>query len=151
MAASDAFYTEMADVAKELLAEFGTDVLIVRTAGVKINPVTRERSDEALYTFETTGLITTFKDMMLGANMVNNGTRILDSDRLLILTTDVTPRPKDRFMVGPEAIRAYYANPGYWMEGYTVEPDMPTPWNAVEIITTKPADVAVVYKVRVRK
>jgi hypothetical protein len=148
---SDAFYNRMAATASRLLDQFGTDVLIVRRVGQTVDPVTRQRTGTNTATFETRGILTEIKEQPLYASRQQEGERIFQGQRMLILTSAVQPKPKDMFMVGSEAINAYYVNPGYWEEGYTASPDMPTPWNAVEIMEKRPAKVPLVYMVRVSR
>lgn len=89
------FYGDMADVALELLAEFGAAVSLPRGTGGQINPVTGEvYANTAVTTVTTTGLLRPYDDNMI------DGARILAGDRELILSDEQAPTPSDKPTIG---------------------------------------------------
>ena len=115
------FYADMGGVAVELLKEFGQPVKLVRVTGASTVPVTGVVTAGTDASVTTAGILKPYPDDMI------DGTRILTSDRELVLTNEHIPLPSDK----PE------------IQGQQ--------WSIVNITTTSPAGVDVVYKVQVRK
>lgn len=89
------FYDDMASTAKEMLSEFGQDVLIIGREDVSTDPVTGiESGNERLR--KTIGIMKTYPDNLI------DGTRIKSSSRLLTLTADVKPEISDVIMFDGE-------------------------------------------------
>lgn len=115
------FYQDMADVALELLDEFGAAVTLQRTTGASVDPVTGEITSGTDASVVTTGLIKPYPDRMI------DGTRILQGDRELVLSDEQTPVASDKIVVGGEN------------------------WSIVNIKTISPAGIPVCYFCQVRK
>lgn len=115
------FYAEMAATALELLREFGTSVTLKRTTGASTDPVTGVVTAGTADDQTTTGLLTPFPDRLI------DGTRILASDRKLILSPEVRPLMTDKPVIGGQQ------------------------WSIVQIDTIEPTDTPVVYMVQVRR
>ena len=84
-----AFYTEMAEVAVELINEFGAPVKLNRVTGETYDPVTGETVPGADDSKNTTGLLTSFPTDLI------DGTRILATDKRLIIDGSVEPIMSD--------------------------------------------------------
>ena len=115
------FYAEMATDALELLEEFGGDIALTRESDGSINPITGVVTSGTDASVTTTGLLVSFADKMI------DGTRILDGDRKLVISSEHEPLPSDKPVIGGEE------------------------WSIVKINPIKSVDVAVVYFVQVRK
>ena len=118
---SDAFYNRMAATASRLLDKFGGVVSVVRNTGGSINPVTGTIVAGTNTTLTAKGLINDFADNLI------DGTRILASDRLLILDSSFEPLLTDKPVVGGQN------------------------WTIVSIKQVKPYAVSVVYFLQVRR
>jgi hypothetical protein len=90
------FYDDMAATALELLAEFGQSVTLSRTTGGSIDPVTGAVTAGTDASVITTGLIKPYPDKMI------DGTRILASDRELVLSNEQVPLSTDKPVIGGE-------------------------------------------------
>ena len=85
-----AFYTEMADVAVELIEEFGAPVTLNRVTGESYDPVTGNLTDPGAEDSKNTmGLLVSFPTDLI------DGTRILATDKRLIVDGSVEPRMSD--------------------------------------------------------
>jgi hypothetical protein len=115
------FYSDMAAVANDLLAEFGQTITLRRTT-----PGTFDKTAET-ETGETTAEITATGIQKNYAQGLIDGSRILSSDKLIILDDDQVPVMTDKIKVG-----AVY-------------------WNIVDIKPVEPAGVPLVYFVQARK
>lgn len=115
------FYSELAVVAAQLLAEFGQTVTIRRTTGKVASPVTG-----AVTTAGTVQDLTTKGVLRKYPDAVIDGTRMTTSDRELVLADTVQPLLTDKILIQGE----------YW----TVQ----------RVETVNPAGTAMVYKVQVR-
>jgi len=115
------FYDEMAEMALELLTEFGAPVTLSRETGGSTDPITGVVTPGVDASVTTTGLIKPYPDKMA------DGVRILDSDRELVLTAEEEVFPGDKPVVDGED------------------------WAIIRITTIKPAGTAVVYFVQVRR
>jgi hypothetical protein len=91
------FYDDMAATALELLAEFGQSVTLSRTTGGSIDPVTGAVTAGTDASVITTGLIKPYPDKMI------DGTRILASDRELVLSNEQVPLSTDKPVIGGES------------------------------------------------
>lgn len=120
MAAFD--YARMAVVAEALITRFGATVTLPRTTGgTEPDPVTGESTDGAFATVTSIGLVKPYPAYLI------DGSRILSTDRMLILTGDVVPLMTDT----PQ------------MNGDTLG-------SIVEIKTVQPTDTILVYFVQIR-
>lgn len=115
------FYDKMAATALKLLTKFGADVTIKRETGGSTNPVTGEVIAGVDASVVSKGLIKPYPDKMI------DGTRILDSDRLLVMSSENVILPSDKPFIDGED------------------------WAIVNIKTVKPTDTTVVYFVQVRR
>jgi hypothetical protein len=118
---SDAFYNRMAATASKLLAKFGSEVSVSRTTGGSVNPVTGAITPGATTTLKAQGIISEFDTKLV------DGTAIRYGDRLLIIDNTFEPLMTDRPLIGSQQ------------------------WNIVSIEAKKPAGVAVVYMIHVRR
>lgn len=118
---SNAFYTRLAGTASRLLTKFGGTVSVSRSVGRSVNPVTGAITPGSTSTLTAKGLIQRYVDNLI------DGSRIKDSDRLLILDNTFEPLLTDRPMVDGQQ------------------------WNIVDIKSVKPAAVSVVYFLQVRR
>ena len=115
------FYDDMGAVALELLEEFGQSVTLSRETGGSTDPVTGEVTAGTDASVTTTGLIKPYPENMI------DGTRILASDRELVLSNEHVPLPSDKPLIGGEE------------------------WAIVGIKTVSPAGTDVVYFCQVRR
>ena len=115
------FYANMAATALRLLDKFGRPVVLTRTTGESIDPVTGRTTPGTDASVTTTGLLKPYPDRMI------DGTRILDSDRELILSNERVPVPSDKPTIGGEN------------------------WSIVNIKTISPAGTDVIYFCQVRR
>jgi adhesin HecA-like repeat protein len=118
---SDAFYNRMAATASRLLNRFGGVVSVVRNTGGSVNPVTGTIVAGTNTTLTAKGLINDYADNLI------DGTRILASDRLLIIDNTFEPLLTDKPTVGGQN------------------------WTIVSIKQVKPYAVGVVYFLQVRR
>lgn len=118
---SDAFYNRLAGTASKLLGKFGGVVSVVRNTGGSVNPITGAIVPGANTTLTAKGLISEFADNLI------DGTRILASDRLLIIDNTFEPLMTDKPTVGGQN------------------------WTIVNIKQVKPYAVGVVYFLQVRR
>lgn len=115
------FYTDRAADALGLLTEFGYIVTLGRVTGNSVNPITGVVAPGVDCSVTTTGFDKPYAD-----NLVD-GTRILTSDRELILSNEQEPLPSDKPVINGEN------------------------WAIVNIKTVAGAGTAVIYKCQVRK
>jgi len=113
---STAFYDSMAALAARLLEKFGRTVIITRSSATR-NPVTGVVTPGATATFEVKGI-----NKVIPKELID-GTRVLASDRMLILEGAVEPRLTDL------------------IDG----------WSVQEVQSVKPAATDVVHFARIRK
>jgi hypothetical protein len=118
---SDAFYTRMATTASRLLNKFGGTVTVIRNVGGSVNPVTGVVTPGSNSTLTAKGLLNKFSDDLI------DGTRIKASDRLLMIDSTFEPAMTDKPTIANQN------------------------WSIVEIRTVKPANVAVMYALQVRR
>lgn len=118
---SDAFYSRMAKTAGRLIDRFGMPITVTRTVGGSINPITGVVTPGQTQTFTPMGVFQRVPEDLV------DGSRILASDRLLLLDDTVAVQMTDRISVGAQQ------------------------WPIEEITIVQPAAIPVVYVVRVRK
>lgn len=117
-----AFYQKMAATALRLLTKFGAPIVLARETGRDIDPVTGVDTAGVDASVTTTGLIKPYPDRMI------DGTRILEGDKELVLSSEHQPLPSDKPQIGGED------------------------WSIISIKTIDPdLTGAVVYFVQVRK
>jgi len=115
------FYAKMAATALKLLKKFGKPVTLKRVTGSSVDPITGVVTAGTDASVITTGLIKPYPD-----NMVD-GTRILASDRELVLSAEHVPLPSDKPLVNGEN------------------------WAVVNITTISPTGTPVCYMIQVRR
>jgi len=115
------FYDNMGSTALGLLVKFGQSITLARETGESVDPITGAVTAGTDASVTTTGILKLYPD-----NMVD-GTRILDSDRMLILSNEQVPQPTDKPLIDGEE------------------------WGVVNISTLSPAGTDVIYKVQVRR
>ena len=86
------FYSNLAATASRLLTKYGQDVVLKRTTGVTINPVTGVETGSET-TILTTGILKTYPDNLI------DGSRITSSMRMLVLTSAVEPVLSDKVTI----------------------------------------------------
>lgn len=115
------FYESLGDTALTLLVKFGQSITLSRETGGSVDPITGAVTAGTDASVITTGLIKPYPDAMI------DGTRILDSDRELVLSNEYEPLPSDKPVIGGEE------------------------WAIVNITTISPSGTDVIYKVQVRR
>lgn len=115
------FYADMAEVAADLLAEFGAAVTLRRVSGGTFSAVTGTASGESSSDITSTGVIKPFR-----ADLID-GTRIQQGDKVLILDDSQVPALTDKVLIGTAA------------------------WNILDIDTVSPAGTPLVYFVHIRQ
>lgn len=118
---ADFDYAKMAATARRLLTRFGSTVDIVRETGGGYDPVTGTTTPGTETTYQPKGVLLKYPDRLI------DGTRILQSDRRLILDDTVNPNASDKPVVQGEE------------------------WNIQDIATISPAGTPIIYEVQVRK
>ena len=83
------FYSEMADVALELLTEYGRSITLTRTTGGSIDPVTGAIIAGASDDQVTIGVIKPYQASLI------DGTLIKASDKEVILSSSIAPLMTD--------------------------------------------------------
>jgi len=115
------FYSDIAATALSLLQKFGQTITLVRVTGASVDPVTGAAVAGTDASVTTTGVLGKFPDKLI------DGTRILASDRRLILSNEQTPVMSDLVTVN----------------GYN--------WTIIDIETVSPAGTDVIYICQVRR
>ena len=115
------FYDDMAATALRLLDQFGQAVTINRTTDESTDPVTFVVTAGTDAELATTGILKLYPDRTV------DGTRILASDRELVLSDEQEPLITDTLTIDDQ------------------------PWSVVDIKTVSPAGTDVVYFVQVRR
>lgn len=118
---SDEFYNRMATMAARLIKKFGAIGSLKRTTGASIDPVTGVVVGGTTTTYTPYTLLQKFADDMI------DGTRILASDRLIILDDTIEPLTTDTITISSQD------------------------WNIMSVSESNPAGVAIVYFVQARK
>lgn len=118
---ADFDYAKMAATARRLLTRFGNPVTISRTTGGTTDPVTGVTTPGTTETFMPQGVLLKYPDQLI------DGTRILQSDRRLILDDTVEPTASDKPVVQGQQ------------------------WTIVDFMTVSPAGTPIVYEVQVRR
>ena len=136
------FYTEMADTASELLAEFGTAVNIVRPA-LNFNNTTNKPTSGGNTVIASTGV---FRSI---ARRLVDGTRIQSGDRELVMVPDVEVRMGDRIDVS--SIGDTTATTVGGAPGIILGAGVAGSWAIQEINEVRPAGTILAYVVRVRR
>lgn len=113
------FYSDMAATAKELITEYGLPVTLRFNNGV-YDPITGAKTISNTDT-ATTGIFTKINQRL------RDDFTILNSDRVLVLISDVAPTKNCKVIIGAEA------------------------WQIVDFREVKPATTTIVYFVQVRK
>lgn len=114
-------YAPIAATALRLLQNFGQSITLVRVSGESTDPVTGVVTSGADASVTTTGIMKMYPQKMI------DGTRILATDREMVLSNEHTPVATDQVRIGTED------------------------WTIVDIKTISPAGTDLVYFVQVRK
>ena len=117
------FYSEMAEMATELITEFGTDVTITREIDKEIDPVTGDiLVDAESIEYTAQGVMKKYPENLI------DGTRITSSDRQLIIEASVVePLIIDKITINNQD------------------------WPIIEIESVNPAGTPLIYILRVRR
>lgn len=115
------FYADMADLATELLTEYGQAVTIKRITGGSDDPVTGVAVAGTTASLSSVGVLRPYPDRLI------DGTRITASDRELTLDASVEPLMTDKITVQGQD------------------------WNIAAIVGHSPAGTVLCYRVQVRR
>tara|TARA_R110000796_G_scaffold42012_5_gene104144 strand:+ start:1162 stop:1521 length:360 start_codon:yes stop_codon:yes gene_type:complete len=118
---SDAFYDSMAATAAKLITKFGAVGTLTRTTGGSVNPVTGAIIAGTTVTYSPNTIVQKYSDDIV------NGTRILSSDRLIILDNTIEPLTTDVITIRGEN------------------------WTVISIAESRPAGIPLVYFVQARR
>lgn len=118
---SDAFYNSLAATAAKLITKFGAVGTIKRTTGGSVDPVTGNTTAGTTVTYSPNTIVQKYADALV------DGTRILSSDRLIILDNTIEPLTTDKITVRGED------------------------WTIVNVTESRPAGVPLVYFVQARR
>jgi hypothetical protein len=134
------FYADMADTATDLLTEFGQEVTITRPS-LNFDPVTNKPTSGGTVNNTTVGLFTNIDRSLV------DGTRIQDTERVMVIDASFAPRMGDLVDVyGAVAAESVGAAPGIILSaGQAVA------WTIVAIREINPAGTPVCYFVQVRR
>ena len=114
-------YSDLATTAKELLAEFGQVITITRKSGNTYDPVTGITTAGTATDYLPKGILKQYKSTLI------DGTRILATDRELVIDDTVEPMMTDTIKIGGES------------------------WTPIIISESNPAGTPLVYKLQVRR
>ncbi len=114
-------YSDLATTAKELLAEFGQVITITRKAGNTYDPVTGITTAGTATDYLPKGILKQYKSHLI------DGTRILATDRELVIDDTVEPMMTDTITIGGES------------------------WTPIILGESNPAGTPLVYKIQVRR
>lgn len=119
------FYSDMATAATRLVTQFGKSMLLRRTVGATINPVTGTRSGGTVTNLATTGLFTklTTKDIQRVSALSGGANRLNGSEVVIKLTAAVEPLLSDRVVDGAdmyEIVDVDEANPAGTVIAYSL-------------------------------
>lgn len=118
---SDAFYNSMAATASKLITKFGAQGTIKRTTGGSIDPVTGDTTAGTTVTYTPNTIVQKYADELI------DDTRILSSDRLIILDNTIEPLTTDKITIRGED------------------------WTIVSVSESRPAGIPLVYFVQARR
>jgi len=118
---SDAFYNGLAATAARLITKFGAVGTITRTTGGSVDPVTGDTTAGTTVTYSPNTIVQRYADELV------DGTRILSSDRLIILDNTIEPLTTDKITIRGEN------------------------WTIVSINESRPAGIPLVYFVQARR
>lgn len=111
----------MAATALRLLTKFGQSITLARTTGSSVDPVTGTVTAGSDASVTTTGVLLKYPDSMI------DGTRIIASDRRMIVSNEQVPDPSDKPTLNGQD------------------------WSIVNIETLSPAGTDVIYELQVRR
>lgn len=119
------FYSDMATAATRLVTQFGKSMLLRRTVGATINPVTGTRSGGTVTNLAATGLFTklTTKDIQRVSALSGSANRLNGSEVVIKLTAAVEPLLSDRVVDGAdmyEIVDVDEANPAGTVIAYSL-------------------------------
>jgi hypothetical protein len=116
-----AFYTNLARTASNLIAKFGADISFKRETGGSIDPVTGVTIPGTVETLTAKGIFQRIPDDLV------DGSRILASDRLLVIEAKFEPVMTDKVVIDNQN------------------------WPIEEIAPVNPAGTPITYVLRVRR
>lgn len=130
----------MADTATDMLTEFGQSIVITRPS-LNFSNITNKPVSGGTVSLATVGLFTKIDRSLV------DGTRIQDTDRVMVIDASVSPRMGDLLdvsgMVTPESVGA--------APGIILSPGQALSWTIVAIKDINPAGTPVCYFVQVRR
>lgn len=114
------FYDNLQATATTLLTRFGRDIVVRRESGGSIDPVTGAVVAGSVTDTTVKGILKTYPDRLI------DGTRIKESDRMIIINAIIEPLTTDQIILGSDV------------------------WHPVEVKSSNPAGTPLVYFVQVR-
>lgn len=134
------FYDEMASMATELLTEFGQEIVLTRPS-LNFSNITNKPVSGGTTNLTTIGVFTNIDRSLV------DGTRIQDTERVMVIDASVSPRMGDLLgvsgMVTPESVGA--------APGIILSPGQALSWTIVAIKDINPAGTPICYFVQVRR
>jgi len=134
------FYDEMASMATELLTEFGQEIVLTRPS-LNFSNITNKPVSGGTINLTTIGVFTNIDRSLV------DGTRIQDTDRVMVIDASVSPRMGDLLdvsgMVTTESVGA--------APGIILSPGQALSWTIVAIKDVNPAGTPICYFVQVRR
>ena len=115
------FYDQMATTASRLISQFGNDVVLARSIGHSVDPVTGVVTSGSSESLLTKGIMRSYPQNLI------DGTRIKATDKMLIIDASVEPLLSD-----------------------FVKFDN-TDWVITEIVTNNPAGIPLTYTLKVNQ
>lgn len=134
------FYDEMASMATELLTEFGQEIVLTRPS-LNFSNITNKPVSGGTTNLTTIGVFTNIDRSLV------DGTRIQDTDRVMVIDASVSPRMGDLLDVsGTVTTESVGAAPGI-----ILSPGQALSWTIVAIKDINPAGTPICYFVQVRR
>ncbi len=115
------FYSGLATTAKDLLTKYGQVITITRTAGGSIDPVTGAVTAGSSVAYLPQGVLKEYKSNLI------DGTRILATDRELVIDDTIKPELTDTISIGGIL------------------------WTPISVSASNPAGTPLVYRIQVRR
>jgi len=114
------FYNRLANTATRLIIKYGQSLLLVRS-GNSVDPVTGVATSGSGISYKIMGILQTYPDNLI------DGTRIKQSDRLVIIDGSIAPLLTDKIKVENQE------------------------WNIESLKTSNPAGTKLVHFIQVRR
>lgn len=132
------FYSDMAAMAAEMLAEFGTDIAITRIAH-NFDPVANQPVSGGSQVLVVKGVFTAINKSLV------DGTRISESERVVLIGPGIEPKTGD-FLGMAQSVQAVGGAPGVVLAAGAA-----LPWTIKHIRAINPAGTPICYFVQVQQ